>query len=100
MQFQEKVWKLMKRIPEGKITTYKIIAEKLGTKAYRAVGNACANNPYSPEVPCHRVVNSDGRVGNFSAPGGIQAKIKLLQSEGLEIKRGVVVSFEKSLFKL
>jgi len=60
MKFQEKVWKLLKQIPKGKVTTYKIIAKKLDTKAYRAVGNSCHNNPYFPVAACHRVV-SKGR---------------------------------------
>jgi len=65
MNFNQRVWNLCKRIPKGKVTTYKLISEKLGTKAYRAVGNALRKNPYAPEVPCHRVVNSDGSVGGY-----------------------------------
>ena len=48
----------------------------------RAVANACAMNPYSPKVPCHRVIRSDGTIGGFSAPGGIRIKKKLLKKEG------------------
>ncbi len=99
MRFQEKVWELIKKVPKGKITTYKIIAEKLGTKAYRAVGTTCAKNPYAPIVPCHRVVNSNGSVGNFSARGGMKAKINLLKKEGIEIKNNYIVSFKEKLFK-
>ena len=51
MNFSEKVYKLCKKIPKGKISTYKIIANKLNTKAYRAVGNALNKNPYAPIVP-------------------------------------------------
>ena len=63
MKFEELIWALLKEIPKGKITTYKIIAEKLGSKGYRAVGNACKRNPYAPTIPCHRVVNSNGKIG-------------------------------------
>ena len=45
MKFEERVWQLMKRIPKGKVTTYALMARKLNTKAYRAVGNACRKNP-------------------------------------------------------
>ena len=83
-KFQNKVYKLCKKIPKGKVTTYKIIAEKLGTKAYRAVGNALNKNPYAPKVPCHRVVNTDGGLGGFAK--GVNKKIKLLKNEGVEIK--------------
>ena len=47
MNFNQRVWNLCKRIPKGKVTTYKLISEKLGTKAYRAVGNALRKNPYA-----------------------------------------------------
>ncbi len=94
MRFNEKVWQLTKKIPKGKVTTYKIIAEKLKTKAYRAVGNALNKNPYKA-VPCHRVVNSSGFVGGFAR--GVKAKIKLLRKEGLKIENRVIVNFKKKL---
>ena len=97
MKFQEKVWKLLKQIPKGKVTTYKIIANKLGTKAYRAVGNACHNNPHPIKVPCHRVINSNGKVGGFAT--GIENKIKLLEKEGIKIKNNQIQNFEEVLFK-
>ncbi|MBD3155294.1 MAG: methylated-DNA--[protein]-cysteine S-methyltransferase [Candidatus Aenigmarchaeota archaeon] len=97
MSFQEKVWELLKQIPEGKVTTYKIIAEKLGTKAYRAVGNACHNNPYAPEAACHRVVNSNGKTGGFRT--GIKEKIGLLENEGIEVENGRIKNFDKVLFR-
>jgi methylated-DNA-[protein]-cysteine S-methyltransferase len=99
MKFQEKVWQVMKKIPKGKVTTYRIIAHKLGTNAYRAVGTAVKNNPYAPKIPCHRVVKSDGIVGFYSAKGGVKTKIKLLEKEGIKIKRKRVVDFEKVLYK-
>lgn len=94
-KFQEKVYNLCKKIPKGKVTTYKIIAEKLGTKAYRAVGNALNKNPFAPKVPCHRVVNSDGNVGGFAK--GINKKIKLLKKEGVKIKNNKI-NLRKYLF--
>jgi len=102
MRFDEKVWNLMKEIPKGKVTTYKIIAEKMGSKAYRAVGNACRRNPYAPIVPCHRVVNSDGRIGGFSGQTSgdqIEKKTQILKEEGIEVKNGKVENFRKKLFR-
>ena len=96
---QQEVIDVMKKIPRGKVTTYKILAQKLGTNAYRAVGSAVKKNPYAPVVPCHRVVKSDGRVGFYSGPGGVNAKIRLLKKEGVSIKGNRIVDFKKVLFK-
>ncbi len=81
--FYESCYSLLKKVPKGKVTTYKEIAKALNSKAYRAVGNAMHNNPYAPVVPCHRVVNSNGNVGGFFS--GTKRKIKMLKSEGVEI---------------
>ena len=65
MTFSEKVYSLCRKIPLGKVTTYKEIATALNTEAYRAVGQALKCNPYAPQVPCHRVVSSNGSLGGF-----------------------------------
>ena len=99
MNFDEKVWQLMKKIPRGRITTYKIIAKKLNSKAYRAVGQACKRNENAPQIPCHRVVNSSGLVGYYSAVGGMKRKSELLSKEGIKIKNNKIENFEKVLYK-
>lgn len=102
MKFDERVWKLMKEIPKGRVTTYALIARKLNTRAYRAVGNACRRNPYAPRVPCHRVVRSDGTVGGFGGKTSgrtVEEKIQMLRKESVEIKRGKIVNFVKVVFK-
>ncbi len=86
MSFNERVWALTARIPKGAVTTYAAIARKLRTQGYRAVGNALNRNPYAPQVPCHRVVGSDGRLTGFA--GGLRTKQKLLESEGIAIRKG------------
>ena len=96
-QFQSKVYELLKQIPKGKVTTYKIIAEKLGVEAYRAVGSACKRNPFAPKVPCHRVVASDGSLGGYS--GGLKRKIELLEKEGVKVIDNKIADFEEKLFK-
>ena len=81
MSFNQKVWALTARIPAGKVTTYARIAEALGSKGYRAVGNALNKNPYAPQVPCHRVVGSNGSLTGFA--GGLEKKQRLLNEEGV-----------------
>jgi len=74
-KFQKIVWNLIANIPEGKVVTYQELAIKIGQpKSSRAVASACGKNPYIPEIPCHRVVRKDGRLGGYSAEGGIKRK--------------------------
>ena len=81
-RFQILVWKELLKIPAGQTKTYKEIAVAIGKpNSSRAVANACAQNPYAPEVPCHRVIRSDGSLGGYSADGGIKRKQKLLDIE-------------------
>lgn len=97
--FSQKVCDLISRIPSGKISTYGLIAKKLNSKAYRAVGQACKRNENAPYIPCHRVVESSGRVGNYSAVGGARRKIEILTNEGIKIKNNRIENFEKVLYK-
>jgi len=79
--FQKLVYDFVRTIPKGKMMTYKQVAAKIGKpKAYRAVGNALNKNPFAPEVPCHRVVKSDGSIGGFAS--GPSKKLQLLRREG------------------
>ena len=81
-KFQLKVWKYLKRIPKGKVKTYKQVAIGINRpKSARAVANACAMNPYAPKIPCHRVIRTDGGIGGYSGKGGIKTKIRLLKAE-------------------
>ena len=82
--FQLKVWNYLKKIPRGKVITYIDLAKAIKMpKAVRAVANAVGKNPYPPKIPCHRVIRSDGKLGGYSAPGGIKTKKKLLKMEGI-----------------
>jgi methylated-DNA-[protein]-cysteine S-methyltransferase len=64
--FQKQVYDATVMIPKGKISTYKAIAEYIGNpSASQAVGNALRNNPYAPDVPCHRVLPSSYKIGGF-----------------------------------
>ncbi|MBC8109002.1 MAG: MGMT family protein [Anaerolineae bacterium] len=86
MSFNQKVWAMTARIPAGRVTTYAEIARALGSKGYRAVGNALNKNPYAPHVPCHRVVGSNGNLTGFA--GGLDLKTKMLADEGIAVKNG------------
>lgn len=79
--FKEKVLDVVRKIPKGKTLSYKDVAKKAGSpRASRAVGTIMANN-FLEDVPCHRVIRSDGKIGNYNR-GGQAAKIKLLKAEG------------------
>ena len=80
--FQIMVWKEIKKIPKGKVRTYKEIAVAISRpKASRAVANACGKNPFPLKIPCHRVIGSNGYIGGYSGEGGIKKKIELLKLE-------------------
>ena len=104
MTFNEKIYALLKQVPKGKVTTYKSLADKLNTKAYRAVGQAMRCNPYAPQVPCHRVVASDGSIGGFMGSSNINSKevkekIMMLRKEGIKIKNSRIVDFENKIYE-
>ncbi len=79
---------LLKRIPKGKVTTYKILAGKLGLHQRAVASMLSANDP--KEAPCHRVVASNGKVGGYSAPGGVKKKIALLKRDKIKVKNGKI----------
>lgn len=83
LTFTQKVYEVVKKIPKGKILTYKSVAKKAGNeKASRAVGNILNKN-YDPQIPCHRVIRSDGKLGGYNR--GSKNKIKILKLEGVDI---------------
>jgi methylated-DNA-[protein]-cysteine S-methyltransferase len=100
MEFREKVYSLTRKIPKGRITTYREIAKKLKTKAYRMVGKALKQNPFAPEIPCHRVVCSDGSLGGYKGKLNSKKKAAMLRKEGIVIKKGKVANFKNKLFRL
>lgn len=79
--FKARVYAVVTRIPRGKTMSYAQIARRAGyPRAARAVGSLMARN-FNPKIPCHRVVRSDGRIGNYNR-GGEVAKRRLLKREG------------------
>ena len=80
-EFQRRVWRALRRIPQGSTNTYGQIAQAIGRpQAVRAVGGACGANPIPVLIPCHRVVQTSGGLGGFS--GGLEWKRLLLAREG------------------
>jgi methylated-DNA-[protein]-cysteine S-methyltransferase len=83
--FNRRVYELARTIPPGSTLTYGDIARRLGSPGTaRAVGQALGHNPFPIVVPCHRVLAADGRMGGFSAPGGVVTKRRMLEIEGVE----------------
>ena len=79
--FQQKVWRTLRRISYGRLRSYQWVAVRVGGRRYaRAVGNAVGANPMPIVIPCHRVVAQDASLGGFS--GGLPTKRKLLTLEG------------------
>jgi methylated-DNA-[protein]-cysteine S-methyltransferase len=96
--FAEKCYAVLRKVPSGKVTTYAEIAKAIGNpKGARAVGNAMNKNPYAPQVPCHRVIKSNGEVGGFAS--GTRKKIEMLKKEGIEITDGKI-DLEKYCYKI
>jgi methylated-DNA-[protein]-cysteine S-methyltransferase len=90
----EDVYKLLQKIPAGKVSTYGDLAKALGNpSASRVIGRILGENPNPIEVPCHRVVMSDGKVGGYAY--GTVRKRQLLEKEGVSFLNGSVHDFEK-----
>ncbi len=106
---QKKVYTLLRRVPKGRVTTYKELSLAMGVKAYRLIGKYMKENPYpymtcddpDVQIPCHRVVRSDGTIGGFMgkiAGHTIDQKITLLQEEGITVKDGKITRFTDMLY--
>ena len=87
--FERRVLLEVSKIPFGEVTTYKKISESLNTRGYRAVGTAIGKNPFPIMIPCHRVVKSDGSIGNYR--GGVSMKREILKNEGVEIRDDKII---------
>jgi len=97
--YQQAILRILAEVPKGKVTTYGDLAKELSRRdkrfspyASRAVGTTMKNNPCAPQVPCHRVIKSDGNIGNFrgGAEGAVEEKISMLRDEGVEVVDGKI----------
>jgi methylated-DNA-[protein]-cysteine S-methyltransferase len=87
-EFFVEIYAALRRVPYGKTTTYGELAKSVGAgrERSREVGVAMATNPAPLIVPCHRVLAAGGRLGGFSAPGGTEAKLRMLRLEGVSVE--------------
>lgn len=85
--FHRRVYAVARKIPPGETMTYGEIARAMGEprEAARAVGEAMGRNPFPILMPCHRVLGANGKPGGFSAPGGVETKLKMLSIEGAKV---------------
>lgn len=82
--FKEKVIEIVKKIPKGKTLSYKDVAKKVGNeKAVRVVGNIMAANS-DKNVPCHRVIKSDGKIGKYNGLQGISKELILRKEKAIK----------------
>jgi methylated-DNA-[protein]-cysteine S-methyltransferase len=97
--YQQAILRILAEVPRGKVTTYGDLAKELSKRdsnwspnASRAVGTTMRNNPCGPQIPCHRVIKSDGTVGNFRGgeKGAVEEKISMLRNEGVKVVDGKI----------
>ena len=87
----DRIYNVVSQIPKGKVATYGQVAQLAGNKRWaRVVGYALHNNPDQSKIPCHRVVNRDGKVAKAFVFGGENEQIRLLLNEGVEVIEGKV----------
>ena len=97
MILSTKVYKKLLQVPKGKVTTYGELAKAVGLKnGQRTIGTIMRNNPFPAIVPCHRVVKSDGRIGGYVY--GERVKSRMLANEGINVKDGKIIDFDKEKF--
>lgn len=87
-ELSQRIYTALRQIPWGTTTTYSGLAKDLGIDAWegaRDVGQAMGKNPVPLIIPCHRVLAAGGKPGGFSAPGGTETKIRMLELEGVRI---------------
>ena len=92
--FQQRVYAALRHVPAGCVTTYGLLARHLGCRSAQAVGQALRRNPFAPEVPCHRVIAADLRLGGFC---GARAGAQIRRKQALLAKEGVAFDAEGRL---
>jgi methylated-DNA-[protein]-cysteine S-methyltransferase len=98
MSLEQQVHKKLTEVPKGKVTTYGELAKAVGLKkGQRIIGQIMKKNPYPTIIPCHRVVNSDGKVGGYAYGGDV--KTNMLQKEGIKIQNGKILDWNKKFHK-
>jgi len=89
MDLREKIYQNLRKVPKGKVISYKELGKSVGINASRFVGTCMRTNPDPVKTPCYKVVLSSGKIGNYSS-GGSKAKIKKLKNDGIEVINGKI----------
>jgi len=98
LNLDKQVYKKLTEVPEGMVTSYSELAKAVGLKnGQRVIGQIMKNNPYPAIIPCHRVVNADGKIGGFFY--GDKVKKNMLKKEGIEIQDGKILNWDKKFYK-
>jgi methylated-DNA-[protein]-cysteine S-methyltransferase len=98
LSLDKKIYKKLLEVPKGKVTTYGELAKAVGMiNGQRAVGRVMNKNPYPVIIPCHRVINSDGKIGGYAY--GEDVKSNMLTKEGIKIKNGKILDLEDRLYR-
>tara|TARA_Y100000310_G_scaffold345665_1_gene467944 strand:+ start:3823 stop:4125 length:303 start_codon:yes stop_codon:yes gene_type:complete len=92
-----KIYSNLKKVPKGKITTYKELAKSINSKAYRYVGTLMKTNKNPNKIPCFKVVKSNGNIGEYAS--GKKEKINRLNKENIKVKNNKIINFKKVLYK-
>ena len=90
-EFQRRVYLALLEVPRGETISYKQLGERIGCRSAQAIGQALKRNPFAPDVPCHRVIASDGTIGGFHGQREgemIEKKKRLLEEETLSAPQG------------
>ncbi|MFH1012473.1 MAG: MGMT family protein [Candidatus Peregrinibacteria bacterium] len=90
-----KLQQLLLCIPRGKVTTYQALAQAMGTRGYRFIGQLLHRNPEPDKYPCYKVVKSDGSLGGFAR--GAEEKVRRLKADGITVRDGKIVDFEQKI---
>ena len=93
MNATHQMQQLLLKIPKGKVTTYKALAQAMGTKGYRYMGQLLNKNPDPEKYPCYKVVKSDGSLGGFAL--GCDDKVRRLKEDGIEVEQGKIKDFKQ-----
>ena len=97
MILSTKVYRKLLYVPKGKVTTYGELSNAVGLKnGQRTIGMIMKKNPFPVIIPCHRVVKSNGEIGGYAY--GKSVKSKMLTNEGIKIKDGEIIDFDKAKF--
>ena len=97
MNITQYTYYLVRQIPKGRVSSYGAVAKALGNPGYaRAVGKYMNKNPDADTMPCFKIVKSDGGLGGFGL--GTDDKIRRLNEDGIKVKDGKIVDFEKVFF--